>query len=305
MEDSNPINIDFRQEGASDQLFLHPPLLTSHYSGWYGIHLEHHLQPTHDTPEHRLTTHYIPILLGSPILNERWLGNRFHREFLLKGSFAIIPAGETHRSMSMDVADFLILAIDPAFFDQIAQEWKASKPLQLIPHFALQQDTFILETGLALNRELEAGCPAGRLYGNSLAIGLVTHLLRHYSTFSPPLTSSADGLSKLKLNQTLEYIHTHLEREIKLEDLAKVVGMSPYYFCRMFKQAVGVAPYRYVIQQRVERAKQLLKNAEFVIADIALQCGFASQSHFTKHFRQLTGLTPKVYRESLCVAGRC
>jgi AraC family transcriptional regulator len=304
MEDSKLLNVDFRQEGASDQLFLHPPLLTSHYSGWSGIHVERHLQPTHDTPEHCLTTHCIPILLGAPILNERWLDRHTHREFLLKGSFAIIPAGATHRSLSMDAADFLILAIDTTFFDQIAQEWSPSPPLQLIPHFALQQDAFILEIGLALNRELEAGCPAGRLYGDSLAIGLVTHLLRHYSTFRPSLHSNADGLSKHKLNQTLEYIHTHLEQEIKLEDLAKVVGMSPYYFCRMFKQSVGVAPYQYVIQQRVERAKQLLKNAEFVIADIALQCGFASQSHFTRHFRQITGLTPKVYRESLCVAGR-
>jgi AraC family transcriptional regulator len=306
MEELKPLSIDFRQEGASDQLFSHPPLLTSHYYGWNGIHVEHHLQPNHDTPEHQLTTHCIPVLLGSPILNERWFGSRFHREFMPRGSFAVIPAGESHRSISGDAAEFLILSIEPEFVDRVAQDWHTEKPLQLIPQFALEPNAFVLEIGLALKKEMEAGCPAGSLYGDSLATALVAYLLRHYATFKPQPTAYADGLSKHKLNQALEYIHTHLELEIKLEDLAKVVGISPYYFCRLFKQSVGVAPYRYVIQQRVERAKQLLKNAELVIADVALQCGFASQSHFTKHFRQFTGITPRVYRESLyLVEQRC
>ncbi|WP_258001471.1 helix-turn-helix domain-containing protein, partial [Fischerella thermalis] len=63
------------------------------------------------------------------------------------------------------------------------------------------------------------------------------------------------------------------------------------------KQSMGIAPYQYVIQQRVEKSKQLLKQGKVTITDIALQCGFANQSHFTKHFRQITGVTPKAYQQ--------
>ncbi|KAB8321278.1 helix-turn-helix transcriptional regulator [Tolypothrix campylonemoides VB511288] len=60
---------------------------------------------------------------------------------------------------------------------------------------------------------------------------------------------------------------------------------------------MGVTPYQYVLQQRIERAKVLLRHRERAISDIALECGFANQSHFTKHFRQFTGMTPKAYRQ--------
>ncbi|MEM1309361.1 MAG: helix-turn-helix transcriptional regulator, partial [Cyanobacteria bacterium P01_H01_bin.153] len=59
----------------------------------------------------------------------------------------------------------------------------------------------------------------------------------------------------------------------------------------------GVSPYRYLLQQRVERAKQLLEQRSLPISTIALDCGFANQTHLTKVFRQLTGITPKAYRK--------
>ena len=103
-------------------------------------------------------------------------------------------------------------------------------------------------------------------------------------------------LRPYRLSQAIDYINDHLDDEIKLANLAAVVGISQYYFCQLFKQSMGVAPYQYVIQQRVERAKDLLRQKKVAIADIALECGFANQSHFTKHFRKVTGTTPKAYR---------
>jgi AraC family transcriptional regulator len=81
-----------------------------------------------------------------------------------------------------------------------------------------------------------------------------------------------------------------------LEAIAQHLNMSVYYFCDLFKQSVGIAPYKYVLQQRVERAKLLLKDEERAIVDIALECGFANQTHLNKHFRKFTGMTPKDYR---------
>jgi AraC family transcriptional regulator len=76
-----------------------------------------------------------------------------------------------------------------------------------------------------------------------------------------------------------------------------VAGMSQYYFASLFKQSMGVTPWQYVMQQRLERAKELLTQRDRSIVEIALQCGFKSQSHFTQQFRKFTGVTPKRYQD--------
>ena len=83
---------------------------------------------------------------------------------------------------------------------------------------------------------------------------------------------------------------------IKLADLAQLLDMSPFHFSRLFKRSIGMTPHQYLSQQRVERAKQLLKKSDRLIIDIALECGFSSHSHLSKQFRQITGITPKAYR---------
>ncbi|NEQ26925.1 MAG: helix-turn-helix transcriptional regulator, partial [Microcoleus sp. SIO2G3] len=84
-----------------------------------------------------------------------------------------------------------------------------------------------------------------------------------------------------------------LAQEISLNAIADYLGISRYYFCRQFKQSTGLSPHQYVIQQRVERAKQLLLQGKMSIANVAQVCGFTHQSHLNRHFKRLTGVTPK------------
>ena len=100
-----------------------------------------------------------------------------------------------------------------------------------------------------------------------------------------------------KLQLVLNYIDNNLDGNIGLSEIAQQIGMSKYYFCRLFKKSMGITPYQYVIQQRVYKAKQLLLQPEMSIVDIALQCGFNSHSHLTTYFRLVTGITPKAYRK--------
>jgi AraC family transcriptional regulator len=89
----------------------------------------------------------------------------------------------------------------------------------------------------------------------------------------------------------------NLTRDLSILDLATLTGTSESHFSRSFKRSVGISPYRYLMQQRVERAKQLLKQQAISISNIALECGFANQTHLTKVFRQMTGMTPKAYQK--------
>lgn len=103
-------------------------------------------------------------------------------------------------------------------------------------------------------------------------------------------------MSDRQLLHVTEYINEHLDKNIKLADIAKLLDMSQFHFSRLFKKSLGISPHQHVIQQRVERAKQLLKQHDVSIADVAFQCSFNSQSHLGKWFREATGVTPKAYR---------
>jgi len=151
---------------------------------------------------------------------------------------------------------------------------------------------------MMLRAELYQGSNGvGKLYIESLANALVVNLLRDYSENKPDIVIYEGGLSDRQMLQVTDYINEHLTQSIKQEDLAASLGISQFHSCRLFKQSTGISPHQYVMQQRIELAKRLLNKVDLSIADIALDCGFNSQSHLGKYFRQMTGMTPKAYRQ--------
>jgi AraC family transcriptional regulator len=191
------------------------------------------------------------------------------------------------------------MRIDARFIAQVATEALAIDPdrLEVIPTFRTR-DPQLEAIAILVLTELKQENLGSRLYIDSLANVLAVRLLRQYSASKPQLAVYAGGLPQRQLQQILEYIHAHLERDIKLADLAGSIGMSQFHFSHLFKQSIGTSPYQYLLQQRIERAKQLLKQTNRSIVDIAFCCGFNSHSHLSKQFRQLTGMTPKSYRSS-------
>jgi len=105
------------------------------------------------------------------------------------------------------------------------------------------------------------------------------------------------GLPPWRLQRVFAYIRENLAREVSVAQLAKTVGMSQYYFSKLFKTSTGTTPHQYVMRQRVERAQELLRDGGIALANVATQVGFETQSHFTSVFRHLVGVTPKRYRE--------
>lgn len=100
-----------------------------------------------------------------------------------------------------------------------------------------------------------------------------------------------------KLRLASEYIERNLRNHLTLAEIAAEVDMNPYYFARVFKNAMGQSPHQYILEKRVERAKDLLKTTELSLVEIASQVGIATQSHFTTVFHRATGMTPREFRE--------
>jgi AraC-like DNA-binding protein len=90
------------------------------------------------------------------------------------------------------------------------------------------------------------------------------------------------------------YLADHLTDDVSLEQLAQISGFSPFHLIRVFRNATGLAPYEYLTNLRVERAKQLLVEQRS-IAQVAASLGFYDQSHLHRHFKRIVGVTPGAY----------
>ena len=126
---------------------------------------------------------------------------------------------------------------------------------------------------------------------------LYIHLLKNYCTVKPKLKNYRNGLSAQKTKLIIDYIDDNFDSNITLIELANLVNISQYYFCRLFRKSIGITPYQYIIQQRVAKAQKLIKASKLPLVDFAFECGFSSQSQMTGHFRKSTGKTPKKYRD--------
>jgi AraC family transcriptional regulator len=147
--------------------------------------------------------------------------------------------------------------------------------------------------------ELNEGGAGGRLYLEGLAAALAVHLLRNSGLSRRLPIQQKGGLAPKQIRCVLEYIEAHLTDQLGLVELAAIVGLSPHYFGEAFRISSGRSPHRYVMERRVERARDLLQGEECPIADIAHAAGFSSQSHFTASFHRITGVTPGRFRRSI------
>jgi AraC family transcriptional regulator len=192
----------------------------------------------------------------------------------------------------------LHIHLKPELITQVAETSDLNgDQINLVNCFS-KPDLHLQQIAMLLLAELKSNGIMGRLYVESLTQVLVIHLLRHYSAVTQTITPKQESLTRVQLRQAIDYIHTHLDRDLSLAEIAEVINISPTYFASLFKRAIGTSPHQYVIQQRVEQAKLMLSKTDLAIADIALQVGFSSQSHLTQQFKRLTGMTPKQVRPS-------
>jgi AraC family transcriptional regulator len=277
---------------------IHLPILSSQTQDWENILVEQFQRPPGEAGCHHSDEHMICLSLAPrPVHFLQIKGGRTHTGLYGKGDISITPA-KTPFFARWDSNDhYLQIRVSSRFIQSVARESLAMNPdrLELLPEFRIR-DPHLESIGMLLLAELKQENSGGRLYIESLVNVLAVHLLRQYAAAKPRLTIYEGGLPQRQLLRVLEYIDEHLNQDIKLIDLAQLLGMSQFHFSHLFKQSIGIAPYQYLLQQRIEQAKQLLKQTDQSIVDIAFLCGFNSHSHLSKQFRQFTGITPTAYR---------
>ncbi|NJK66856.1 MAG: helix-turn-helix transcriptional regulator [Oscillatoriales cyanobacterium RU_3_3] len=288
----NPI-----QEKEMIRILPYAPQASSTELKWKHLNVSYYQLPSVECPEHTLSKHVISLNIGAPARLERAIDRQVKSDRFTEGEvFCINPAGLYRTIRVVNPAQILHLYLEPEFISNFARDRIDPDRVEIIPCFH-PHDPLLLQLGLTLKSAVIGSTEIDALYADAAATMLAAHLLRHYSTVAVEMRKEVNGLSQSKLDTAIDYIHAHLDEDLSIDILAKQVQISSYYFARLFKQSVGLTPHAYIVRQRLERAKHLLKTTNLSIAEIAYRTGFCHQSRFSTVFRQYLHTSPSAYRE--------
>jgi AraC family transcriptional regulator len=248
-----------------------------------------------DVPE--LQSVLVAIHVGAAAKISCRRGGESHTGSAVHGDIDIIPAHIDARWEIHDQNDTaLILALPPSLLDTVAEEQGFdSRHVEIKNRFQIR-DAQLENICWALKAEMESNYPSGRLYVDSLAVSVASRLISTHSSIAQRPIAQSGGLGGRRLKQTLAYIEDHLSEDLSLSRIASITGISPSHFKTLFRESAGVPVHQYVIQRRIERAKDMLMQGKLSIAEIALATGFSHQSHLARHMRRSVGLSPRAMK---------
>ena len=287
--------------------------LSSRGLGWPGLKFERRESRRGSRYQPEGSRHHL-IFLGlstGQVVRESH-GERVVHE-MAPGCVLITPARTPVRWKWTSRISYSVLMLEPDILDRVALDAFGVAPDGYrLPLSERRNDTAITNIAGVLARETLSRDRAGSLYSASLANILSVHLLRNYATARDgsaldaaesaaqerPRAMSTAAAQSRAIAEALQFIQHNYAGDVGLSDIAAAAHLSPFHLARLFKQTLGVSPYQHVIQMRVNSARHLLAagSGRRSLAEIAGAVGFSDQSHLTRHFKRLTGVTPSRFR---------
>jgi AraC family transcriptional regulator len=261
------------------------------------------LQVVHETPLYaraQFRDLALGVYLSGRHATRRKIGGNLVEGWSDPGTINLTPPGVESTWEATASSRAVVVVIRPEFISRAIEEhWEAdSQSVEIIRQFLIR-DPVIESITLNLAREAEGSSPGGRLYAESSCEFLAHHLIYRYSSLSKAPPRSMGGLPSRRLKLVLEYIEDTLGRPIKLRELAALAGISVRHFERAFRKSAGSSPHVYIMDRRLQKARELLINQpEMSIEQITVRLGFSSSSHFSSAFRRRTGFAPTSFRKT-------
>lgn len=234
----------------------------------------------------------VSMHMGAPVHIGCRRGGKYHCGLTVHGDIDVIPP-DTPSRWELREKDTAFIMRLPVNLLSLAAEEAGVDPAQveIVNRFQVR-DAQMEHIGWALKAEMEADYRSGRLFLDSLGTALAACLLDRHSSASRATNTGPQGMSGRRLRQVLAHIEEHVGRDLPLKEIAGIAGVSVSHSNAAFRKAMGMPIHQYVIQRRVERAKTLLGEGRLSISQIAVETGFAHQSHLAYHVRRLLGVAP-------------
>jgi len=259
-----------------------------------------------DTPGHGLTSPLPPERAFSVLLQlkdspkrELFIGGRStYRGGYGARTTSIVDLEQEPTANLESPFDAMHFYVTRAALNEIADEQGAPHITTLTCERGIFDPT-VWNLGAAILPALERPDEMGAMYADHLLLATHTYFAVAFGGMRLPTYSRRGGLAPWQIRCATEFMIERLGADLSLSEAAGVCGLSPNYFARAFKQSVGTPPHRWLLLQRVLRAKSLLREANRSLADIAAACGFADQSHFTRVFTTIVGASPGAWRKQV------
>jgi AraC family transcriptional regulator len=290
--------IEVYEDGRRIPVAPRPPALSSAFLG-EDVILERHLtsQSAH-YGEREQITHTLFLYDGEPVRAAWRVGGKQLNAWVRSGHLWIVPRSVPHTSSFQGPHGGVLLSIGNSQLERHIGPLMRGGRIELAPGFNLEdgQLEHLLRGLLAV---VQDGSCADALVSELLVNAVCIRLARRYAVSKLKIIAHHGGLPAARLKQVLEYIDAKLGQNIALSELASVANMSLYYFAVLFRQSTGVSPHRYVLNQRVERAKGLLRDPKLSVLDVSISVGFEHQNNFARAFRRMIGVSPTQFRRNL------
>ncbi|MCU0537365.1 MAG: AraC family transcriptional regulator [Hydrococcus sp. Prado102] len=297
MTHGKTLPINYYNESEVLQVLPSSPNLSSAKLGWTDFVLTHYSHPANETEEHYGEQHIITVILRKPAKIYHSLEGRFFSHVLQPGDVTLCPAGFSQWAAWNEEVEFLMLNVEPESVKQFLYGQGYTQKFELLPRI-MAKDFLIQQIVKTLAQEATSGGKRGQLYVESLFNLLAAHLQRFHTIHTPELPEHFQHRTQRQLQPAIDYLYDRIQEDPSLTDLAAILKMSPYQVVQLFKQTTGFTPLQFLLRCRVERARQLLKNPNLSMMDVAIQAGFSSISLFERHFYSIAGITPTAYREN-------
>lgn len=191
--------------------------------------------------------------------------------------------------------DFFLLELNRAFLDDIAHRGETRGPAELTRIAALS-DPILGHLAQTMLPALADPASTSALFAEQIGTAMVTHLFSRYGQNRPRSPRRAPRLANPALRRATEMLMDESNPEPSMASIADALQMSRGQFFRAFRETTGTTPYQWVLNQRVDHARQLLRTTDLALAEIALHCGFFDQSHLTRIFSREVGVSPGRWR---------
>ena len=268
-------------------------------SGWRSLHAAIFEESPLEVLEHPIRHPSLIYHLSRPTEVSRKIeGNAVESALIGPRRMCLTPGEATTRWKHNGHPEILQVYLRQSTYEAAVAELYNCDPAsaEIVPRFAIM-DPLLEQLAIAIATALRDGTAGDGLYIDTIAQMIAVHLARAHSTRSrPSRVMGPKGIPGWRMRRLIDFIEENLEGDLSLERMGREVEISPLYLARAFKTAIGQSPHQYVLGRRIERAKELLRNTDMPIVDVALAAGFSSQSHLSHWFLRHVGVSPASYR---------
>lgn len=257
---------------------------------WKGVEVNEYKAPPMQLPGQPVISHRLVINIG-PSLTVHWRTENevWQSSIYQKGHIAIVPNGGYNETAWDSSLHAIIIALNPDFAQQLLERDITPREVRGLA------DPSLFRLALEFKDELQHGHEAAQIKGDALAIATAVHVMTRYPNSCHPLYAPKGKLSSGQLIRVVEYCNAFIDQPIRLQQLSQQAHLSPYHFIRQFRNTVGLSPYQYLLNLRIEKARQLIKQHKYSMTEVAYRLGYSDLAHFSNAFKRITGCTPQKY----------